>query len=179
MTDRATPCVEHADVYLHPFLHGDSSPTTTRERGEQQQLVRRAEQLCAGCPLLAKCLHDAVVRHEISGFAAGTTQRERQEIRRQLNVTVSADDLDSFTGVAAGRHFDPYEILRVRAANPGRPLSVIAAKIGCSVSTVKRHLQRADRAGDIARPANQQAPTPGEVMDAARALRRDGQRNAA
>ena len=167
MAEAVTPCVTYSNVFLHPFLDDGASPATRGERREQQMLRSQAEAMCAGCPMLAKCLTDAVTRFEVAGFVAGTTKRQRIEIRARLGVRVAAEDLDVFAGVNSGRQFDRYEIQRMRAANPDQPLSVIAAKVGCSVSTVKRHLRRVVEVGGPARRPVSGTPSPRQVLAAA------------
>lgn len=165
--DTATPCVTFSQIYLHPLLDESASPTSRGERREQAMLRSQAEKLCNGCPLLAQCLSDAVSKYDVSGFVAGTTKRQRQEIRHRLGVNVTVDDLDTFAGVNSGRQFDRYEIHRMRMANPDQPLSVIASKIGCSVSTVKRHLRRIEEENGVVRPRTRVSPTPEQVLAAA------------
>lgn len=164
MTETITACMTYPNVYLHPLLDDGPSPSSRGERREQQMLRSQAEKMCGGCPLLAECLTDAVAKFDVSGFAGGTTKRQRQEIRARLGIVVAPEDFDSFAGVNSGRQFDRYEIHRMRTANPDQPLSVIAAKVGCSVSTVKRHLRRIEAEGGVARPAEKKIPTPAQVM---------------
>ena len=163
-TDTATPCVTYSDIYLHPLLDESASPSTRGDRREQAMLRSQAEKLCSGCPLLAQCLSDAVSKYDVSGFVAGTTKRQRQEIRARLGVNVTPDDLDTFAGVNSGRQFDRYEIHRMRMANPDQPLSVIASKVGCSVSTVKRHLRRIEEENGVVRPRTRVTPSTAEIM---------------
>ena len=164
MTEAATPCVTYANVFLHPLLEDGTTPTNRGERREQQMLRSQAEKMCGGCPLLAQCLSDAVTRFDVAGFVAGTTRRQRQEIRARLGVQVAPEDLDTFARVHSGRQFDRYEIHRMRTANPDQPLSVIAAKVGCSVSTVKRHLRRIEDEVGVPRPVKKAPPSPSRVL---------------
>lgn len=173
-----TPCVEYANIYLHPLLDESQTASTQANRREQAMLRTQAEKLCGACPLQAKCLTDAVTKFDVSGFVAGTTKRQRQEIRARLGVSLADDDFDSYAGVTSGRQFDRNEIHRLRTANPTEPLSSIAARIGCSVSTVKRHLRRIEREGLITRPATVQ-PTPAEVMAVADDVKRGARRTLA
>lgn len=165
------PCVTASNVYQHPLMEDGVAPDGRGERREQAMLRAQAERLCGSCPLLAQCLADAVTKHDVSGYVAGTTRRQRQEIRARLGVQVAAEDFDSYVGVNSGRQFDPYEIHRMRAANPDQPLSVIAQKVGCSVSTVKRHLRRIEREGGLPNTKSKQVlPSPEVVLATARAL---------
>ncbi|WP_052459970.1 winged helix-turn-helix domain-containing protein [Tessaracoccus massiliensis] len=52
----------------------------------------------------------------------------------------------------------------MRSANPDQPLSVIAAKVGCSVSTVKRHLRRIEAEGGIGRPEVKRDVSPALIV---------------
>lgn len=174
--DATTPCVTYSGIFLHPLLDEGAAPASRGERREQAMLRSQAEKLCSGCPLLAQCLTDAVTKFDVAGFVAGTTKRQRQEIRARLGVQVVSEDMDRFAGVNSGRQFDRYEIHRMRAANPDQPLSVIAAKIGCSVSTVKRHLRRLEEENDLRGPAKPASATPAEVMAAAREVKQGTRR---
>ena len=172
MTDQLTPCVTASNIFLHPLLEEGSVPSSRGERREQAMLRTQAERLCAGCPMLAQCLSDAVGKHDVAGFVAGTTKRQRQEIRARLGVQVQTEDMDSYAGVNSGRQFDGQEIYRMRTANPDQPLSVIAQKVGCSVSTVKRHLRRIDQEGDTpTATADPALPSPDVILATAQALK--------
>ena len=171
-----SPCVTYSNVFLHPLLDDGTTPASRGERREQQMLRSQAEQMCAACPLQARCLTEAVTKFDVAGFVAGTTKRQRQEIRARLGVYVAPEDLDTFAGVNSGRQFDRYEIHRMRAANPDQPLSVIASKVGCSVSTVKRHLRRIEEEGGAARPTSRTMPSEAQVMAVATEVRRGARR---
>ena len=158
-----TPCVRYPDVFLHRLLDDGTSPQSRGERQLRDVMTARAESLCARCPLLATCLTDAVTKFDVAGFVAGTTRRQRQAIRARLAVEVTTEDFDALVGVRSGRQYDRYEILRLRQENPGQPLSRLAAKLGCSVSTIKRHLRRIEEEG-LAPPPARATPTPVEVM---------------
>jgi hypothetical protein len=172
MIDTPTPCVTASNVFLHPLLDEGTAPSSRAERREQSMLRAQAERLCSECPMLTACLAEAVTKHDVSGFVAGTTRRQRQEIRARLGVQLATEDLDTYVGVNSGRQFDRYEIHRMRAANPDQPLSVIAQKIGCSVSTVKRHLRRLEQEGGApTSPVKPQLPTPEVILATAEALK--------
>lgn len=47
---------------------------------EQGADVAAARQICAGCPVQAECLADALDRHEPYGVWGGTTPRERRSL---------------------------------------------------------------------------------------------------
>lgn len=123
-------------------------------------LTRRAENLCRECPALKTCLYDAVVKYDVSGFAAATTARQRVELRNRLNITVAAEDFDTLAGVT-GRHrqVDHDEVVRLRYANPHDSLETLAHRLGCSLSTVKRHLRRHRNEAGHPQPEPQILPT--------------------
>lgn len=176
--DATTACVTYSNVFLHPLLDDGAAPSARGDRREQQMLRSQADKMCAGCPMLAQCLTDAVTRFDVAGYVAGTTKRQRQEIRARLGVQVDAEDFDTFAGVNSGRQFDRYEIYRMRTANPDQPLSVIAAKIGCSISTVKRHLRRIEEENGIVRPKKRALPSPALVLAVAQDVKGGGARRA-
>ena len=165
----------YTNVYLNPLLDDTQPAGKPSSRREQAMLRTQAEKLCASCPLQAQCLTDAVTKFDVSGFVAGTTKRQRQEIRHRLGVVVHDDDFDAYAGVNSGRQFDRHEIHRLRVANPNEPLSAIAARVGCSVSTIKRHLRRIERDGLTPVPRKVK-PTPDEVMRAAADVKDGGPR---
>ena len=51
------------------------------------------------CPLMAHCLYEAVVRHDVAGYAAGTTAAQRVKIRALLGISVEPENLDTLAGV--------------------------------------------------------------------------------
>lgn len=165
-TARPVPnCAQFADLFQHPFLDG-GLPTTADpdQRRQAAMMERKAGNICAECPLLQSCLYDAVVRHDVAGFVAQTTPRQRQEIRRRLAVTVAPEDFDTLAGVTAPhRQIDHDEVLRLRRANPDESLETLAHRLGCSLSTVKRHLRRARNESAQPAPAPAPRPTPARV----------------
>ncbi len=138
-------CIDHAELFQNELLE---NPPTRRDgpvaQAAHRLLTARAATVCGSCPLLQKCLYDAVVTHDVSGFVAGTSEAQRTEIRLRLGVRVEKEDLDTLTGLArTHRQLDSQAVLRLRAANPHESLEVIAMRLGCSLSTVKRHMRRA------------------------------------
>ncbi len=169
---RRARCLDHADVFRHPLLeeppNGGAAAAVRRPYGV---LERQAADTCRSCPLLAPCLYDAVVRHDVAGYAGGTTARERAKIRALLGVTVEPENLDTLAGVTGGnRPVDHDEVLRLRTGNPDESLERLAQRLGCSLSTVKRHLRR-ERRGMGTTPISPRAvPTIGAVLAATRTV---------
>jgi hypothetical protein len=143
--DRDRPaCADFPEVFLDAALETEpvvSAPARVRRR--YAALAAEATEICASCPLLTACLYRAVVDYDVAGFVAGTTQRQRGEIRARLGVEVEAEDFDSLAGVVGGqRSVDHDEVVRLRRTHPDESLERIARRLGCSLSTVKRHLRR-------------------------------------
>ncbi|WP_194793253.1 helix-turn-helix domain-containing protein [Raineyella fluvialis] len=166
-------CAEHPELYQHPLLEDDPGRSATAEQRRQRTaMTRRASAICGGCGEMPECLYRAVVEYDVSGFVAGTTEHQRRRMRTLLELTVGPDDLDSLTGVSASPHqVNHAEIVRLRAQNPHMSLDTIAQRLGCSLSTVKRHLRRAraEAAGVPERPRDDtspEPPSPDEVLSA-------------
>lgn len=161
-------CVSAADIFQAPLLEEPTGATSTEQRRRQAVLQRQAEELCLDCPLMVDCLYRAVVKHEVAGYCAGTTQRQRAEMRQRLGIRVDPEDFDVWAGANSGHQVNHEEVLRLRAANPTASLDSIAQRLGCSLSTVKRHLRKARRGETVGRPAKlkQVPPSVEQVMSA-------------
>ena len=147
-------CVELAPVFQSPLLEerlGAAAPASTRR--QQAELIGQARAACNECPLIAGCLYTAVVEHDVAGFVAGTTPAQRTQIRRRLQITVAPEDFDTLAGVI-GRHrqIDHDEVIRLRSAHPDESLERLARRLGCSLSTVKRHMRQERRSPSVRRP---------------------------
>jgi hypothetical protein len=163
-------CVGLASVFQDPLLEeppSGSTPVAVRRR--YAQMLSTAEEACEACPLLVDCLYRAVVEHDVAGYVAGTTAAQRFQIRRRLQVSVDPEDFDTLAGVI-GRHrqVDHDEVVRLRRGNPQESLEALAHRLGCSLSTVKRHLRRErsehpGAAAGVARPK----PSRNEVLSVA------------
>ena len=161
-------CVELASVFHDQLLEEPlpaSASATLRRR--QLGLITAAQRACRACPLITDCLYRAVVEYDVAGYVAGTTPPQRTQMRRQLDITVEPEGFDTLAGVT-GRHrqIDHSEVVRLRKANPHESLEMLADRLGCSLSTVKRHLRRERRApcGSAVVAAK---PTSAEVLAAA------------
>ena len=166
-TTRPAPaCTAATEVFCNPLLEEPlPSSAPGAQRHTRMILMAKAAETCSSCPLFERCLYDAVVTHDVYGFVAGTTARQRHEIRIELEVTVAPDDFDTLAGVTSpNRQIDHDEVVRLRAANPHDSLESIAQRLGCSLSTVKRHLRRA-RNGEVAPRQQPVQPTLEEVLD--------------
>ncbi len=161
-------CVELASVFQSPLLEeplGSAAPIAVRRR--HAELIGQAQAACRDCPLLEGCLYAAVVEHDVAGFVAGTTPKQRTQIRRRLRITVEPEDFDTLAGVI-GRHHqvDHDELLRLRNAHPDESLERLARRLGCSLSTVKRHMRKERRSPSVRR-AEPVKPTLAAVLAAA------------
>lgn len=147
MVHKATPsCLGAAGLFQHRLL--EDPPTVSSlsadDRRLTAQLTTQARRTCLNCPLMTQCLYDAVVKHDVAGYVAATTHHQRMEIRNRLGIRVEPENLDTLAGVI-GRHrqVNHEEVVRLRNANPHESLETIAHRLGCSASTVKRHLRKA------------------------------------
>lgn len=141
-------CAGDPELFTAEVL--DAPPSRSRVRrhvwDEYVGLRDRGRAACAACPVLAECLYTAVVQVDVTGFVGCTTGRERRDIRRLLQISVGAEDLDAAAGVRANRRpLEHGDVVAARHAYPDDSLEQLAVRLGCSMSSVKRHLRR-DRA---------------------------------
>ena len=166
-TTAAPGCTRFVALFQDPLLEEPlPSGASTADRRRQSTLTAQAEKVCQDCPLVAECLYQAVVDHDVAGYAGGTTQVQRQLIRRRLGVVVAPEDFDTLAGVTGrNRQIDHAEVVRLRHANPQESLETLAHRLGCSLSTVKRHLRRERNAPSMhsVRPAK---PSLNQVLTA-------------
>jgi hypothetical protein len=105
--------------------------------------VEAARKRCAACPVLDECLYHAVVDVDIAGYLACTTEAQRKDMRRELGIEV-ADDDSVMAGARSGAGpMNHTVVLEARLAHPEDTYQQLANRLGCSLSTVKRHLRRA------------------------------------
>lgn len=166
--DGTPGCISRADIFQHRLMEEPPNRSATRGLHEQYQtLVRDAKSMCDACPIFTECLYDAVARHDVSGYVAGTTVAQRRQIRHLLNVEVQADDFDQLVGArAARRPVSHDEVLRLRNTYPNDSLESLALRLGCSLSTVKRHLRRARRGQSPVSKPQKARPTVAMVLQA-------------
>jgi hypothetical protein len=158
---RGPACAARPEIFQDPLVEDPPRGGLTRaDRDRQTRLVAAARAICGECPLRTACLYDAVVRHDVAGLAGGTTARQRNEIRRRLGIVVEPEDLDTLAGVVGGaRQIDHDEVMRLRRAHPHETLEQLGQRLGCSLSTVKRHLRRERSEPAPRRPATRPMPT--------------------
>jgi WhiB family redox-sensing transcriptional regulator len=79
MTDypkwESTPACSGTDTEL--WFNEDDEP------GYREKLL--LQRICSGCEVKNQCL-DYALRHSVMGYWAGTTPRERQQLRKKLNI---------------------------------------------------------------------------------------------
>lgn len=179
-TPDVTGCMQRPELFQDPLL--ENRPTAAAAasvRRRARTLEQEAAALCHSCPVQVECLYAAVVRHDVSGYVAGTTQRQRSAIRRELGIKVAPVDLDTLAAVASRRPVDSASVLRMRTANPQESMDVLAERLGCSVSTIKRHLRKALSGEDDDRKKSP-LPTRQAVLEAyAVVMRASSERSAA
>lgn len=166
-------CAKQTELYQDAALIDPPKPrdVTVAQWRDYLGKIEIARQRCASCPVLAECLYWAVVDVDVAGYLACTTQEQREMMRRDLGIVV--DDADGLTLIGrSGRGPVTHElVLETRANHPDDTYQQLADRLGCSLSTIKRHLRRARREGRFdlaARPESGSAarPTMSEVFDA-------------
>lgn len=166
--DVVPPCATMADVYDTLSVPLEDVSSSGESWDAWQAAHDKAAEACASCPLLVQCLYRAVVDGEVAGYVACTSPQDRGEIRDRLGITVDNPDIDRIAGVrTAGSPVDHEAVLAARRANPSDTFAQLAERLGCSLSTVKRHLRQASsrprQAG--ARHARTAPPSVDEVLD--------------
>lgn len=161
-------CANAPEIFLDPALEAEPvASAPARIRRQYAVLAAEATEVCAACPLLSACLYRAVVDYDVAGFVAGTTERQRSVIRARLGVTVEPEDFDSLAGVVGGqRTVDHDEVVRLRRSHPDESLERIARRLGCSLSTVKRHLRKERNQPSMSAVRTSPRPTETEVRRA-------------
>lgn len=161
--DVVPPCAARPDAYLDERLH--NLPVLTElsiaERERLSGLLMSVRRDCASCPILIECLYESVVEVDVFGYAACTTGGDRRRIREMLGIAVT-EPVERFDRVGAGR-VDHENVLALRRRHPSDTFAQLAARLGCSLSTVKRHLRRG-RDVEVPR-SKQKRPTVDEVLD--------------
>lgn len=168
----APPCVSVPEVFDDEHLHSPPARTTVTAAEWTQLAAKRASahRQCAGCPVMVECLYRAVVEVDVSGFVACTTESDRQQIRRQLGIQVSSPATTPYGGPRVGGSPVSHEsVMTIRQAYPNDTCQQLADRLGCSMSTIKRHLRRSREAEHgvhaVANEAGAQ-PTIADVLDA-------------
>lgn len=162
------PCAHTPEAYLDERLQGpitrtDVSRAEWESLKQQRAIVHRN---CAGCPFLVDCLYRAVVEVDVYGYAACTTEAERQLIRRKLGIEITQPTAGPFAAPRTGAGpIDHETVLTLRQSHPNDTCIQLAQRLGCSTSTVKRHLRRARETQEPLSPIERRTPTIEEVMD--------------
>ncbi|MGZ8718505.1 MAG: WhiB family transcriptional regulator [Aeromicrobium sp.] len=162
------PCANEPEAFLDERLQ--SPPTRTdMSRAEWERLTQQradVHRYCAGCPYLVDCLYRAVVEVDVFGYAACTTEADRRQIRRKLGIEIIKPTAGRFASPRTGAGpIDHETVLALRQAHPNDTCIQLAQRLGCSTSTVKRHLRRARQAQSGMSPQESRTPTVEEVLD--------------
>lgn len=163
------PCASVPEVYHDEQLHSPPARTDISAAQWEQLNVKRASahRQCAGCPVLVDCLYRAVVEVDVSGFVACTTEADRQQIRRQLGIQVHQASTVPYGAPRIGGGPVNHEVvMNVRLAHPKDTCHQLAERLGCSTSTIKRHLRRAREAKLVQASSSPLAATLAPTVDA-------------
>ncbi|GAA3537111.1 WhiB family transcriptional regulator [Aeromicrobium flavum] len=157
------PAMYQDETLLNPPGRRDVTVEQWRDYLSKRDAAHRR---CAGCAVLADCLYRAVVDVDVAGFLACTSEAERRTMRRELGIEVQVDTSPYGTARVGGGPVDHAEVMGARKAHPDETCRELAQRLGCSTSTVKRHL-RQEREGRAEAPvATIEKPTMGQVLDA-------------
>jgi hypothetical protein len=168
---RMPPCAHEPEVYHDEQLQSPPARTDITDAEWETLTVKRAtaHRQCAGCPLMVECLYRAVVEVDVSGYVACTTETDRQLIRRQLGIEISQPSLAPYGAARVGGGPVSHEaVMTVRQAYPKDTCHQLAERLGCSTSTIKRHLRRArehQRDEALTPPTAPHLPTVDAVLD--------------
>jgi len=170
--DRTTPpCAFEPEVYLDELLHSPPARTDTTAAEWERLTLKRAtaHRQCAGCPLMVECLYRAVVQIDVSGYVACTTEHDREVIRHRLGIEVQPEATTAYGAARVGGGPVNHDaVMTARQAYPKDTCHQLAERLGCSTSTIKRHLRRAreqKRDDALTTPANPCLPTVDAVLD--------------
>jgi len=162
------PCAREPEVYRDEVLHSAPrrSQVSALEWQKFEALRAQAHRRCAACPVLVDCLYRAVVEVDVSGFAACTTERDRARIRRELGIVVQSPAPQAFGMPRVGNGPVSHEsVLDMRQAHPDDTCQQLAERLGCSTSTIKRHLRRARQGTAAPTTAESRAPQPAPTVE--------------
>lgn len=168
-TDSYIPaCAKSPEDFL-PYEPGDGESLV--EHRHQHARMQAAHRQCAACPLFVECLYRSVVEVDVSGYVACTTEEQRRAMRQVLGVEIGqpAPGVIGAPRVGAGP-VDHESVVAMRQAYPNDTCQQLAERLGCSTSTIKRHLrrERERQAQQVASapPTIRRVPTTDEVLDA-------------
>lgn len=165
------PCAFEPEVYLDELLESPPARTDITAAEWEKLTVKRAtaHRQCAGCPLMVDCLYRAVVTMDVSGYVACTTESDRQVIRRRLGIEIQQPNTMSYGAARVGGGPVSHEaVMTARQAYPKDTCHQLAERLGCSTSTIKRHLRRAraqKREEALSPPVKPNLPTLDAVLD--------------
>lgn len=140
------PCASVPEVYQDELLHSPPARDDISAAEWESLSAKRAaaHRQCAGCPIMVDCLYRAVVEVDVSGFVACTTESDRQFIREQLGIEIRQSSTTPYgTARVGGGPVSHESVMTVRQAYPKDTCHQLAERLGCSTSTIKRHLRKA------------------------------------
>lgn len=165
------PCAHEPEVYHDEQLQTPPARGDISAADWNALLVKRAtaHRRCAGCAIFVGCLYRAVVEVDVSGFVACTTESDRRAIRAQLGIEVQPTGTTPYGAArATGGPVSHEAVVAARQAYPQDTCHQLAERLGCSTSTIKRHLRRAREqhlAPTTPQPGDRALPTVDAVLD--------------
>ncbi len=161
------PCAMSPEMYQDEDLLSPPSrrEVTAEQWREYQEKRAAAHRRCAGCEVLDACLYRAVVEVDVAGFLACTSETERKRMRRDLAIDVQIDQSPYGTARVGGGPVDHDEVIAARKAHPEETSRQLAERLGCSTSTIKRHLRQEREGKARATVAAMDKPSMEQVLD--------------
>jgi len=65
--------------------NSDPEAFFTEEKASTYPNIRMLRKICSACPVANECL-DYALKHEVMGYWGNTTEYQRKDIRRKLNI---------------------------------------------------------------------------------------------
>lgn len=162
------PCATAPQMFQDEVLLAPPSRRDVTVEQWRDYLAKRAaaHRRCAGCAVMDGCLYRAVVDVDVSGFLACTSEAERRRMRRDLGIEVQVDSSPYGTARVGGGPVDHAEVIGARKAHPDETCRELAERLGCSTSTVKRHLRQEREGRAPVAVATREKPSMDQVLDA-------------
>ena len=151
------------EVLLNPPSRREATADEWRDYQAKRAVAHRR---CAGCEVLVECLYRAVVEVDVSGVVACTSVAERRRMRHDLGIEVHLDTSPYGTARVGGGPVDHAEVISARKAHPDDTCRQLAERLGCSTSTVKRHLRQEREGRARTAVATMSLPAMDDVLEA-------------
>lgn len=162
------PCADDPSIFLDELLQAPPARNgqTAAALRVLQAKRQAAHRQCAACPVFVECLYRAVAEVDVAGFVACTTESDRRLMRRRLGISVRELETPAFGAPRTGGGPVNHEaVMSLRQTYPQDTCQQLAERLGCSTSTVKRHLRKAREESGSDTPMHAPAPAARPSID--------------